>query len=58
MLAYHFHWPHAELMRLDHAERRRWVRQAELIADRPEPGGSVPGLAGLGWTGQGWTGQR
>lgn len=32
MLAYHFHWPYAELMNLDHAERRRWVSQAELRA--------------------------
>ncbi|WP_326533844.1 DUF6760 family protein [Pseudorhodoferax sp.] len=30
-VAYHFHWPHAQLMDLDHLERRQWVRQiAEL----------------------------
>lgn len=32
MLAYHFHWPHDELMHLDHAERGRWVREARLLA--------------------------
>ena len=24
-IAYHFHWPHEQLMTLEHAERRRWV---------------------------------
>lgn len=26
MLARHVHWTHQELMELDHAERRRWLR--------------------------------
>ncbi|HET7016258.1 MAG TPA: hypothetical protein VFI65_20215 [Streptosporangiaceae bacterium] len=34
MLACQFHWSYTELMTLDHAERRRWVRQAELLASR------------------------
>ena len=25
-VAYHFHWPHEQLMTMEHAERRRWVR--------------------------------
>ncbi len=30
-VAYHFHWPHEQLMGLDHRERRQWVHQiAEL----------------------------
>ena len=32
MLAYHFHWPYEELMRLDHAERRHWAHRARLLA--------------------------
>lgn len=30
-IAYHFHWPHAELMNLDHRERRRWCREISAI---------------------------
>jgi len=26
-VAYHFHWPHDQLMTLDHIERRQWVQQ-------------------------------
>jgi hypothetical protein len=26
-LAYYFHWPHAQIMALDHRERRRWARE-------------------------------
>ena len=30
-VAYHFHWPHEQLMSLEHIERRQWVQQiAEL----------------------------
>jgi hypothetical protein len=29
-VAYHFHWPEAEIMALEHADRRRWVQE---IAD-------------------------
>jgi hypothetical protein len=30
-IAYHFHWPHDELMTLEHAERRRWCREISNI---------------------------
>ena len=30
-LAYYFHWPHAEIMALPHAERLRWVREVAEI---------------------------
>jgi hypothetical protein len=39
-IAYHFHWSHAELMALEHAERRRWCREISEINtrlnDRPQ----------------------
>jgi hypothetical protein len=30
-IAYHFHWPHEEIMTLEHVERRRWVREISTI---------------------------
>jgi hypothetical protein len=30
-IAYHFHWPRAEVMTLPHGERRRWVREISSI---------------------------
>ncbi|WP_414646467.1 DUF6760 family protein [Embleya scabrispora] len=33
-VAYHLHWSHAELMDLDHAERRRWVERVSAINQR------------------------
>jgi len=33
-IAYHFHWSHAELMDLDHGERRRWCRQISEVNRR------------------------
>jgi hypothetical protein len=30
-VAYHFHWPRAEVMALEHAERRRWVEEISAI---------------------------
>ena len=30
-IAYHFHWPRAELMALEHAERRRWCEEISQI---------------------------
>ena len=33
-VAYHFHWPHGDVMALEHAERRRWVEQISTINDR------------------------
>ena len=33
-IAFHFHWSHAELMALEHAERRRWCREISAINSR------------------------
>jgi hypothetical protein len=33
-VAYHFHWPHSELMALEHLERRRWVAEISAINTR------------------------
>ena len=33
-LAYHFHWPHDDAMALEHADRRRWVREISAINGR------------------------
>ncbi|HKN44746.1 MAG TPA: DUF6760 family protein [Propionibacteriaceae bacterium] len=30
-IAYHFHWPRAELMSLEHGERRRWCEEISRI---------------------------
>lgn len=30
-VAYHFHWTHAEVMSLEHVERRRWVQQISTL---------------------------
>jgi hypothetical protein len=33
-VAYHFHWPHDEVMALEHADRRRWVAEISNINQR------------------------
>ena len=33
-IAFHFHWSGAELMALDHAERRTWVAEISSINRR------------------------
>jgi hypothetical protein len=33
-IAYHFHWPHGEVLTLEHAERRRWVKEISEINTR------------------------
>ena len=33
-IAYHFHWPHGEVMNLEHVERRRWVAEISAINGR------------------------
>jgi len=33
-IAYHFHWPHAEIMELEHRDRRRWVEAISSINQR------------------------
>lgn len=30
-VAYHFHWPQAEIMAMEHIERREWVEQISAI---------------------------
>jgi hypothetical protein len=37
-LAYHFHWPHDEVMALEHADRRRWVTEISNINRRMNTG--------------------
>ncbi|SUS04676.1 conserved hypothetical protein [uncultured Defluviicoccus sp.] len=41
-LAYHFHWPHAELVALEHRERRRWCREISAINRHLDGGPSNP----------------
>lgn len=33
-VAYHFHWSQAEVMALEHADRRRWVQEIAAINRR------------------------
>jgi hypothetical protein len=30
-IAYYFHWPHEQIMSLEHGERRRWVAEVSKI---------------------------
>lgn len=30
-IAYHFHWPHDEIMAMEHRERMRWVDEISRI---------------------------
>jgi hypothetical protein len=30
-IAYHFHWPQAEIMNLEHRDRQRWVAEISKI---------------------------
>jgi hypothetical protein len=30
-VAYHFHWPHEQLLLLEHGERRRWAQEIARI---------------------------
>jgi hypothetical protein len=30
-IAYYLHWPHEQIMSLDHGERRRWVAEVSKI---------------------------
>lgn len=30
-IAYYLHWPHQQIMSLDHLERRRWVAEVSRI---------------------------
>ena len=40
-LAYHFHWPYREIMRLDHRERQRWVTEIARINERTNEQGGL-----------------
>ncbi|MFI9650021.1 DUF6760 family protein [Streptomyces sp. NPDC052040] len=33
-IAYHFHWPHDQLLDMDHIERRAWISQITAINRR------------------------
>ena len=33
-VAYHFHWPHEQILDLDHLERGTWVREIAKINQR------------------------
>jgi hypothetical protein len=33
-IAYYFHWPYEQVMRLDHRERQRWVAEVARINER------------------------
>jgi hypothetical protein len=37
-LAYHVHWPLAEIAELEHGDRRRWVREVSSINTRMNEG--------------------
>ncbi len=33
-IAYHFHWPHDQVMSLEHRQRQEWVREIAKINQR------------------------
>ena len=33
-LSYYFHWPHDQIMQLEHRERQRWVAEVARINQR------------------------
>lgn len=33
-IAYHFHWPVDEIMRMEHRDRQRWVAEIARINER------------------------
>ena len=33
-LAFHFHWPHEEIMQMEHRERQRWCEEISKINQR------------------------
>jgi hypothetical protein len=37
-LAYHFHWAPADIMDLEHRDRRRWVREISALNERINEG--------------------
>ena len=41
-IAYHFHWPPAEIMEMDHASRQQWVQEIAKINGRLNEGIGQP----------------
>jgi len=39
-VAFHFHWPLDDVLRLEHAERRRWVSEIARLNERINERGS------------------
>ena len=37
-IAYHFHWPHDQIMNLEHYDRRNWVAQISQLHQRMNEG--------------------
>lgn len=37
-IAYHFHWPHDQIMELEHLERRHWVERISQLNQRMNEG--------------------
>ena len=33
-IAYHFHWPHDQVMTMEHVDRRRWIAEISSINER------------------------
>ena len=33
-IAYHFHWPHSQILELEHSERQKWVGEIARINSR------------------------
>jgi hypothetical protein len=33
-VAYHFHWPHDDVMALEHGDRRRWATEISSLNER------------------------
>jgi len=33
-MAYHFHWPHSQILELEHSERQKWVGEIARINSR------------------------
>jgi hypothetical protein len=33
-VAFHFHWPHDDVLNLEHGERLRWVKEISALNER------------------------
>ncbi len=33
-IAYHFHWPHDQILMMEHGDRQRWVNEIAKINER------------------------